>query len=434
MSTPMNFPVFKQETVKMGDFFDWFTPGNPKSGEFWHDSVHEAGDNFTGSHKADPDGKYRTGGAWLEYKNKVEFWGDKCDTYRSGVGKAYRGNYVLSDSNDNTYQGMSPMSQEDFLQKVNTYGAQAYAALKPDHPDFSPAASLFELRDIPHLLQHRHQRLLNEMKRYPPEVRARYDNQIIMGVGGHRGFGEYWLALKFGWIPLFSDILSFVRAFTNGKKKFNQMLRDEGKPVRRRRNLHAEGNDSDHADTTYSVVHGSAANPYMLPIHVSQCYGGGNATTVNEESHSIKVWCAGKSRYWLPDGPRDDGWRNDMARRILGLQFTPSGVYNAMPWTWLFDYFTSLGSFMDAISDGIADRVVFEYAYLMFEEEYTLRSRGTQYVFTGPFSTSRVSAQRLFTQTRKSRIGASPFGFGLKQQDLTPNQLGIMGALGLSFI
>lgn len=413
--TDFSFPVFKQEYVKFGDYHDWFASGAPKSAEYWTFANIEKGENYTGKHRRSPDGKYREGGAWLMVKRTYTTWGDTGDTYRLGAGLAYRGSYAYTDSFDWYAAGkVTPMTKEDYLSMVNSYGAQAYAALKPDTPDFTPVASLFELKDQAGHLHGRWRKLL-------------------LHISGKRGLGAYWLALNFGYIALFQDTLSFTKAFSNGNKKFQQLLRDEGKPVRRKRTLKKSGNNSDNPSVWNDISFGTAWHPNFHPVHVTQCYGGGVASEKSLETNYTKVWCAGRSRYVLPPGPRDDGWRNDMARRILGLRLTPSAVYNCIPWSWLFDYFTSLGSFMDAVSDGIADRVVFDYAYLMFEETYTLHQTGTQFVYTSPTSTGPVRSHRLMTETRKSRIAASPFGFGLKKADLSDRQLGILAALALQW-
>jgi hypothetical protein len=120
-----------------------------------------------------------------------------------------------------------------------------------------------------------------------------------------------------------------------------------------------------------------------------------------------------------------------MERRILGLQLSPSAVYNVIPWTWLEGYFSTLGNMFDAISDNIADRVWFDYAYIMREKELTIESIGTQGVYQSKNGAgSAITARRLKVEVLKCRLGASPFGFGLTEGDLSPGQAGILAALG----
>lgn len=87
---------------------------------------------------------------------------------------------------------------------------------------------------------------------------------------------------------------------------------------------------------------------------------------------------------------------------------------------------------MDAISEGIAERVVFDYAYLMHQQISTTEITATQWVWDSPTSQDQVAASRRITETRKTRIAATPFGFGLKHEDLTPMQKSLLGALALS--
>jgi hypothetical protein len=123
-----------------------------------------------------------------------------------------------------------------------------------------------------------------------------------------------------------------------------------------------------------------------------------------------------------------------MIRRIMGGIITPRELYNIMPWSWLADYFTGLGDFINATSGGVADNLVIDYGYIMRTESWISSVETTQ-SFQGSLTGSnpkRVTASYKHSKTVKGRGIASPFGWGIKQESLSAHQVSILGALGLS--
>lgn len=406
----------------LGSHHDWINNGE-LTGFFVGYSKRVWGTMISQNHHRDRDGKYRSGGPWLMDKRETHFWGDLCTTYRNGEALAYKGIYRVDDEPMGSISGSFDSNLESHWSTVNSYGAQAYNALKPTRPDFSAANSLYELKDVPGMLRDSLRGLRMRMRRHP---RYRLMNRA----------GRWHLALQLGWLPLLNDVISFERAFRGGNKRFQQLLRDEGRGVRRKRNLYKTGNEEADRTIEWATTHSTSYNPYLKPTHVLQCYGGTKATTQNSVYQFTKVWCAGKAHYWLPPGPRDMNWRRSIARKILGANVTPDVVYNAIPWTWLADYFSSLGHFVSAVSGDISDRIVFDYAYLMHHKEWSRRCVATQSICgsNNPYAGRVIRAFRDSRAVRKTRKNANPFGFGLKEEDLSSRQLGILGALGLSYL
>lgn len=117
----------------------------------------------------------------------------------------------------------------------------------------------------------------------------------------------------------------------------------------------------------------------------------------------------------------------------MGARVTPAQVYAAIPWSWLVSYFADCKYFLAAVSPGVGDRTVVEYAYIMDNWYAEAHSVGDQRVsINSAGNTRRITAYRKLIHTQKARVGASIFGWGLKQSDLTPFQIAVMGALGAS--
>jgi hypothetical protein len=317
-------------------------------------------------------------------------------------------------------------------------GARAWAKLKPDAPDFSAAVSLYELRDVPGMLHGRYKVLLKQIWLHKKVVRRRL-KWYTSNLGSKKRrkshlsqAGEYYLALTFGWLALLRDTITFVQAHKKGQKRVNQLIRDAGRSVRRSRLLRVGIVFEDAKSATYSTSYGAS----HLPTQTTNSYAFPNKSS-SMTSRAIayeRSWCEGSFKYFLPPGPKTVEYKKNILRRLLGARVTPSAVYNMIPWSWLFDYFTGLGDFLEAISPGVGDRCVADYAYIMRTREWRIKTTTTVHVRTGKSqSTSQPATQTMVDTTQeKIRVVASPFGFGVKQENLTPMQIGILGALGLS--
>lgn len=283
----------------------------------------------------------------------------------------------------------------------DSWGALAYNRMKPTAPDFNMGNFVYELRELPRQIM---QRFLSS---------------------GLASIGNYWLAYQFGWKLLLQDIVKMYVLQQNLEKRLKQLLRDNGRPVRRRVTLYDTA-------TLDSVVTQSNIVATFVPTLVSQYYSGPYGRTVKYSSFD-RVWASARFRYWLPEGPRDIRWTRNMKAAIFGAFPSPSVVWNALPWTWLIDWFAGVGNILENMETGVADRLAADYFYVMREKggrsdwDATIgfrRKTGERVVFTG-------SAYSQWTA--KSRTIGDPFGFNT-QLPLSGMQLSILGALGLSKI
>jgi hypothetical protein len=278
--------------------------------------------------------------------------------------------------------------------------AEAYKKMKPTRPSFQALNAIVELRDLPRMLRQR------------------------LSHNGLKDIANYWLALQFGWGPLLSDIRKMVDLNRLAQPRLAQLLRDNGKPVRRRIML------EDTTNTVNGPNHFSGAGA-LFPAFATGFY---QSTPTGSwiQKTGDRWWASARFRYHLPDGPRDVAWKRKMIAAIYGLHPSPSVVYNAIPWTWLIDWFTNTGDLIENLEAGVADRCAADYFYVMREYWRTTE----QFC---KFSFKRESGEILqFSGTsqsigaHKSRVAGDPFGFNTNQNTLTGMQLSILGALGMS--
>jgi hypothetical protein len=296
-----------------------------------------------------------------------------------------------------THFAFPSIPNQDFTGRAS--GASAYAKMKPTQPEFNALNSIYELREIPGLLKQRF--AFNDLK----------------------SMSNYWLALQFGWRPLLNDVRNFVLLQRSAQKRLDQLLRDNGRPVRRRVDVYDLS--ADPLISTGELYH--ALNPTFVTQFYRRESNYRYVTTIRDH-----CWASARFRFWLPGGPRNIAWRRKMLARLYGLTPSPAVVYNMIPWTWLVDWFANVGDLIENLDGGVADRLASDYFYIMrtWEKRVTKEVTGHFRGIDGQNVTATATAHR--TRTRKSRLRGHPFGFGPNNTPLSAMQLSILGALGLS--
>lgn len=118
------------------------------------------------------------------------------------------------------------------------------------------------------------------------------------------------------------------------------------------------------------------------------------------------------------------------ADKLFGITLTPDVLWELAPWSWAIDWFSNAGDVIhNATSFGLAG-LVMRYGYMMQETSYTITNSLDHMNLIG--SETRGMPPSTFDTTVKSRRPANPFGFGFTGADLSPTQIAITVALGLT--
>jgi hypothetical protein len=164
-----------------------------------------------------------------------------------------------------------------------------------------------------------------------------------------------------------------------------------------------------------------------------------------------KCWFEGVFTYALPSST--DSWRKALgfgsdADRLFGLALTPDILWELTPWSWAVDWFSNAGQVINNVTNFGLAGLVMRYGYIMEEsiERVVAEGRLPDYV-SAKFSSKPNGSEptwilskgaspgtyRIGTESvRKVRSPASPFGFSIGWQDLSPTQLAITAALGIT--
>lgn len=284
-----------------------------------------------------------------------------------------------------------------------SYGAEAYSAMKPTKPEFNGVTALAELRDFVPMLK---QRFLD---------------------GNWQNFyGNIYLAYQFGWKPLLDDVAKVYLAQQKLEKRIKQLLRDSGKPVRRTWKCLRE--DPVVTETLFVNEYGhlDPLNGFVGYFYNTAQRGRIMRTDFNE------IWASAQFRFWLAAGPGDILWKQRLIGSLYGIYLSPAQVYRAIPWTWLIDWMGNLSTCLDNMDAGVADRLAADRFYMMCHSGTNIVKDVYTDCWDENLNPLPIHASALSVQDVKSRMRGDPFGINTDQFSLNGKQLAILGALGLS--
>lgn len=235
--------------------------------------------------------------------------------------------------------------------------------------------------------------------------------------------GSEYLNVEFGWRPLVNDMKKFIHSARNMRNIVRWYENNSGKRIHRRYQF------PDDIDTDINT----STNQYPRPFLSTGFYGAGNSgrkttTTVKKTER----WFEGCFTYYLePQNGDHDKRIEQLANKVYGTRFTPETLWNLAPWSWAADWYTNQGDIIHNVNAFANDGLVMYYGYLMDRKSVkkTVQLTGTV-LKTYPGEVFGFTQE--FETVIKSRIRATPFGFGLTDAGLSLRQKAIALALGIT--
>jgi hypothetical protein len=239
----------------------------------------------------------------------------------------------------------------------------------------------------------------------------------LLGIAGE------FLNTEFGWLPLVSEVKSFANAVINSHKILDQYVRDSGRTVRRQFSFPISQSTSYSTPATGHAIYG---NGQWSRAGLNKALTG--AHTVKKVT-SRKTWFSGAFTYHIPSDMTGLSGLYDQrsqAGHLLGTTLTPETLWELTPWSWAVDWFSDAQQVVENLDSFKLYGLVMRYGYIM-EETSTVET----HTLTGSNLPTTVSPVTVSTVT-KVRRRANPFGFGLEWADLSPVQLAIAAAVGIT--
>lgn len=221
--------------------------------------------------------------------------------------------------------------------------------------------------------------------------------------------GSEYLNVEFGWLPLIRGIRDFAKTVNNADSILSS-YREKANVVTQR---------------SYEWPHEEQSQAYncaqtMFPPEGFYTGGG------HHEYRFVKKWLEAEFTYYLPTGDSKGAKISrfgSYARKLLGVDLSPEVLWNLSPWSWAADWFGNVGDVMHNVSAFGTDGLVMRNGYMMCHSGLHTVDSGT---FQGQY---QVKTRK---QEVKSRLDATPFGFGVVYDGLSLRQQAVIAALGLS--
>ena len=247
--------------------------------------------------------------------------------------------------------------------------------------------------------------------------------------------GSEYLNYQFGWAPLVGEVHSVVNAARYHRDIMSNYRHNEGKNIHRR---------FDFSPEIITWEESVLASPVFRPL--PSTFNSGEVG-----NHEAQIVCEKTRKRWFEGcftygGPSEtDYFRRALgfgseADAVYGLTLTPDVLWNLTPWSWAVDWFTNAGDVIKNISNFALAGLVMRYGYMMEETSYTYYTRHNPVSYRtllsqNPTKTGKAvmgANSRGITTVTKSRCPANPFGFGVGWEGLSPTQLAITAALGIT--
>jgi hypothetical protein len=273
---------------------------------------------------------------------------------------------------------------------VNTsyYRTLALANVSPYRSQVNLPLFLLELRELPGMLQQLGRVLKKQVK--ATDV-----------AGGY-------LAYSFGWAPLVSDLLSLfdmTKKIEDRKAYFRRL--ESGTRIRRQLGTVQVRNTPGFIKSTVGHI-GSTESSVVYR---------GSLNLVESQ----KLWFTANAKLRQPLAMSNADLHSLSRNQVLGLRVNPADLWDAVPWSWLIDYFTNIGDVLEAANGMISvsttrmclmctSKIVVSVETVKLQEGYEI-SPGFVYATNKqrfPFSnpTPAVSSMPFFTNHMLGIVGS----------------------------
>lgn len=390
-------------------FISVFTGGVWRNDIFKGSSGRYKGTQYTESYgnKKDPrNGKYYSGGPFFTYRIEPAFKprSVKIEGTKSGEVFKYTGPIVLP-FDSSGYSGMAaPPRDDSYLDKV---GTTAIAIVDPTNSNTQLGVALGEL--------------FTERAISLPAI-----STWRKRTGTVRDAGSEYLAAQFGWMPLVREVRSTAQTVRDGNKVLENYQAASGTLV------HREFAFDDIVSESETLVSPATRCVYSSSTNIP-AFNASPVPLVKKRRTVTSRWFSGSFTYANADASTIGkclGLGTE-ADKLFGLTLTPDVLWELAPWSWALDWFSNTGDVIhNATSFGLAG-LVMEYGYVM---EETTTTDTYSMPATGLSGVSGPPPDAVVTSVTKRRREANPFGFGLTWEGLSPTQLAITAALGITHL
>jgi len=342
--------------------------------------------------------------------------------------------------------GLSPLSytgsSNALLPDVAAYFDRAWRSAKPQLEMSSLYVFLREIEDVVPMLKTSAQVFCLAYQKANKLVKTTTENGwVFIYHGSQLGWrymrpkeiAEHFINHEFGWAPFLGDLKSFFTTWLDASELIKKITDENGKWVRKSVGVTKDVTDVTLLDYTAPESSTSYSIPCFPVAFPADFFTMPPSWKITEKT-SLSIHAAGKFRFYRPEFDMtlpdySSAWNKVMrAVKLYGLEVNPYHIWQATPWTWLVDWVTNIGSFIQRMSDTLVDQVAAQYFYITAHKriERTLTVKL-------PFANGLKTLNFVRSYSAKQRVSAdSPYGFRVSWDSLSPERLAILASLGIT--
>jgi hypothetical protein len=321
------------------------------------------------------------------------------------------------------------------------YDTLAWDKLKPHVEKANVAQFVYELRDMPGMVSTTKNTSQSFASLWRDLRDFRFGASRERSIRLHRDLeasmsptvvADNFLNHAFGWVPFLSDVGKIVSTYSNQSQLISEMTRDNGTWKRRRAVLKSEENTRLLHREYYPGI-----QPWGFNIQGccdTRVVDGVPCKGYFDLYETIKetVWSTGWFTYYRPefDMNLSDDYIGAIQRllTLYGVRITPTLLYKITPWTWLVDWFTEFGKYINRLDDFVVDGIVSRNLCIMRTTERSVTKQSNVFFSSG----ARTFTWRRSQEIKSRKVADSPYGFDLTWNNLSLRQAAILGAIGIS--
>lgn len=308
------------------------------------------------------------------------------------------------------------MWEDDSWGNAESYGAQGWNKFKPAKPGVELNQDIAELKQT-------WSSLMNRARSFKDIYSGRRKSPT--NPAGNL------LDWAYGWAPLLDDVEKAIKQYQTLDETIDRIRKQNGQWEHRGGTVNKQSEVWQSDSTGWPFVGLNLNSTFWNKLK-----GATNLSTFSYqctyEYHS-HAWFEGSFKYYIPNIDTPE-WADKARRKLFGLNINPALLWELIPWSWLVDWISNTGDVFSNLDSGIAENLVAAYAYVMRTTTYSMTNSATVTFLTcaDPVMLTTITQSSSSKITRKHRVAATPFGFGVDLGSFSPKQIAIMAALGLS--
>lgn len=211
---------------------------------------------------------------------------------------------------------------------------------------YSLFRSAAELKDLPYTLRETCKAMSSLYHAAERLARQRYPNVKLKGF--HKRVANQYLNEKFGWEATIKDVMGLMVSPEKIAKRVNYLLLRNGQDTSYRSGFRYTEPIASPPTFAYSPLQNEA-----------------QVSLSTSAFRQVELRCMINCNVRLPqiEVPK---LRRDLTRKFWGVDPSPVDLYNLVPWTWLIDWFTGIGDYVEAFDNLNNDRSIINFGLLTY--------------------------------------------------------------------